>query len=139
MPIQTGSTSQGEPQDAQDENFMTTQSDCSLSGCVASAANVGSSLFIMFAQRPPIVRVVSSVRLSLACMKRRAKRAGVYTAPVGAGCPGKADPQVASLGLCLHLTAAGRSVRRGPVRNREMYMLHLLLLQGSKNISGRSC
>lgn len=114
MQIQTGSASHGEPQDAQDENFMTTQDDCSLSGCVASAAAGSSSLFIVFAQRPPIVRVVSSVHLALACMKRRAKgRAGVYTAPVGARCTGKADPRVASLGLCLHLTAAGRSLCGG--------------------------
>lgn len=83
---------------------------------------------------------VSSVRLSLAYMKWRGEgRAGVYTAPVGAGCTGKNDPRLASLGLCLHLTAAGRSEGRIVCGvNREMYMLPMLLLLGSKNISSGS-
>lgn len=87
---------------------------------------------------------VFSVCLSLAYMKSRGEgRAGVYIAPVGSGCTGKSDSRVASLGVCLHLTAAGRSEGRtvcggGRMRNREMYTLHMLLLLGSKNTSSGS-
>lgn len=39
----TGSASHGFPRDAQDENFMTLQNDCSLSACVVLGVAVGSS------------------------------------------------------------------------------------------------
>lgn len=65
--IPSGSTSCRVPQDAQDEIFMTTQEDCSLSACVAFTVAVSSSP-LYFVCMEAVYCMRRSLCLSLLCV-----------------------------------------------------------------------